>query len=119
MTSARRQLRAAAGVPAAVLAEDVPDCLRAGRCVEVWDPAGGNAITTWVRYGRARHRWLDQHGIGPGEYHRMPAGLYAAAPWSYAELAQHPEALAEHLRRRGLPAGWTPQPAPAAWTSPQ
>ncbi len=115
MTSTRRQLRAQAAAPALALEQDVPDCLRAGRCVEVWDLAGHSPITAWRRHARARQRWLDLREVGLWEHARMPAVLRCGGPWSYRELARGPALLADQLHRMGLPPDWTPTPAPAAW----
>lgn len=101
---------------------DVPDCLRAGPCVEVWAAGvtgSGFDAPWWVArraYIAAVELWRQAHGIGWAEHARMPRVLkFGARPWSYAELAAQPERLVQHLRSHDLPPDWRPRPAPSEW----
>lgn len=99
-------------------AAPVPDCLRAGACVEVWDPTGLNTTRARVRWNAARRVWLERHALGAADYARWPSVLQdggSRAPWSFSELAQTPGRLAQRLAVCGLPADWQPAPAPADW----
>ncbi len=117
-------------VPAPVAdVDDVPECLRAGPCIEVWAPDVGRTawpgpgVAAHAAYRRAIDRWREVHGIGPWEHARMPAALRrSSTPWSYVYLAREPERLAQTLRSHDLPPDWRPIPAPPEWrttTSPR
>jgi hypothetical protein len=113
-------------VPTPVVdADGVPECLRAGVCIEVWAPDvapgawPGPDVVAHGAYRRAIDHWREMHGIGPWEHGRMPPRLRRpGSPWSFDYLAQEPERLAEHLRSHDLPPDWRPTPAPPEWCTP-
>jgi hypothetical protein len=103
--------------------DELPECLRAGACIEVWasDRVGsGDFDKPWWRARRAYlaavDLWRELHGIGFYEYDRMPEALKRSRmPWSFATLAEQPERLAQRLRSYDLPPDWRPTPAPPEW----
>lgn len=109
--------------------DGVPDCLRAGVCIEVWASDGGAPCPEWSdpathawyvarrRYKDAVELYRQRHGIGDNEFGRLPFPLKCGAiPWSFGFLAAtDPDRLAQQLDFRGLPQDWQPTPAPAEW----
>jgi hypothetical protein len=105
---------------------EVPECLRAGACIEVWasDRVGsGDFDKPWWRarraYLNARDLWREVHGIDDRDHARMPAVLRGSSrPWSFAYLSQDLDRLAQTLRSHDLPPDWRPTPAPPEWRTP-
>jgi hypothetical protein len=102
--------------------DEIPECLRAGACVEVWAPDVGRGdwpspeVVAHGAYQRACDRWREAHGIGPWEHARMPAELRrSGSPWSFVHLSQEPARLVQILRFHCLPPDWQPTPAPPEW----
>jgi len=95
---------------------DVPECLRAGRCLEVWSPEELDVLAAWRAWGRAKTRWLELNGLAPRDHASHPSCLRPSGPWSFAFCERtNPEYLADRLARDGLPADWRPTPAPPEW----
>lgn len=108
--------------------EDLPECLRAGPCIEVWAPGPGRSDARadwnapwWVArraYKDAVQLWRDRQGFTESTpWSRMPSVLTGSSrPWSFVSLSQtKPDYLAQELRSRGLPPDWQPRPAPPEW----
>jgi hypothetical protein len=115
----RRRRVEPAGAPTA---DDVPECLRAGPCIEVWAhgrTGPGFEAPWWAArraYLNARDLWREAHGIDDRDYARLPDVLKRSSrPWSFAYLSQEPERLAQILRYYDLPPDWQPTPAPPEW----
>jgi len=97
-----------------------PDFVLAGGCAEVWHPEGPPvtadqwphyAVTLWRRARDARNRWIELHDLERNDP-RIPLPLrQGGSPWSYRVWVER-GLLPEMLSRRGLPADWTPRPAP-------
>lgn len=107
---------------AAATVDEVPDCLRAGACIEVWAPdatGAGFDAPWWVArraYRAALDLWRQVHGVTFSDHARMPRVLtFGGRPWSYVELARNADRLAQHLRVHDLPPDWRPRPAPPEW----
>lgn len=106
--------RAVLGVPRELA---LPECLRAGRCIEVWSPERLDPWMAFRAYSLAENRWLELHGLTWRDGAAIPARLHrGSGPWSFAFLERtNPEHLAERLLGFGLPVHWRPEPAPAEW----
>ncbi len=95
---------------------DVPACLRAGRCLEVWSPVEHDVLAAWRAWGRARTRWLELSGLAPHDHASHPSCLRPSGPWSFAFCErENPRYLADTLALVGLPPDWRPAPAPPEW----
>ncbi len=98
--------------------------LSAGRNIETWCPdlaeltAEDRSVKSWTRFRNARRAWKD---LTEGVWSQHPDVLpwwaqgSGGTPWSHRFLLDaNPVMLARILDRHGLPADWTPTPAPSA-----
>lgn len=100
-----------------------PDWLRCGPCHETWNPEGRDPAEDWVhfsvrtshRFRSAKYVWFDALGIDfRSRDPRVPPALReGSSPWSFRSAVERGTA-ADRLARLGLPADWTPTPAPRA-----